>query len=49
LIEEEQVYTLEPRIILPGYGVATMEEIIVVRKTGGEFLSHPQNELYLIA
>jgi len=47
-IEEGQVYTLEPRIILQGYGVATMEEIIVVRSTGGEFLSHPQNELYLI-
>jgi Xaa-Pro aminopeptidase len=47
-IEEGQVYTLEPRIVLPGYGVATMEEIIVVRSTGGEFLSHPQRELYLM-
>jgi Xaa-Pro aminopeptidase len=47
-IEEGQVYTLEPRIILPGFGVATMEEIIVVRPNGGEFLSHPQRELYLV-
>ena len=47
-IEENQVYTLEPRIVLPGYGVATMEEIIVVRPTGGEFLSRPQRELYLV-
>ena len=47
-IEEGQVYTLEPRIVIPGYGVATMEEIIVVRSNGGKFLSHPQRELYLI-
>jgi Xaa-Pro aminopeptidase len=47
-IEEGQVYTLEPRIIIPGYGVATMEEIVVVRSNGGEYLSHPQRELYLV-
>ena len=47
-IEEGQVYTLEPRIVIEGYGVATMEEIIVVRSNGGEYLSHPQRELYLI-
>jgi Xaa-Pro aminopeptidase len=47
-IEENQVYTLEPRINIEGYGVATLEEIIVVTKTGGKFLSHPQRELYYI-
>jgi Xaa-Pro aminopeptidase len=47
-IEENQVYTLEPRINIPGYGVATIEEIIVVRKDGGEFLSDPQQELILV-
>jgi Xaa-Pro aminopeptidase len=47
-IEENQVYTIEPRINIPGYGIATMEEIIVVRPDGGEFLSHPQRELFLI-
>ncbi|MBN2070236.1 MAG: aminopeptidase P family protein [Candidatus Krumholzibacteriota bacterium] len=47
-IEENQVYTLEPRINIPGYGVATMEEIIVVRPGGGEFLSDPQREIILI-
>lgn len=47
-IEENQVYTIEPRITIPDYGVATMEEIIVVRPDGGEFLSHPQRDIYLI-
>jgi len=47
-IEEGQVYTLEPRIILEGYGVATIEEIIVVEREGGRFLSHPQKDIFLI-
>lgn len=47
-IEENQVYTLEPRIIMPDYGVATIEEIIVVKKDGGKFLSDPQKEIILI-
>jgi len=47
-IEEGQVYTIEPRISIPGYGVATMEEIIVVTPNGGKFLSHPQKEIFLI-
>ncbi len=47
-IEEGQVYTVEPRITIPGYGVATIEEIIVVRKDGGEFLSKPQRDIILI-
>jgi Xaa-Pro aminopeptidase len=47
-VEENQVYTLEPRITIPGYGVATAEEIVVVRGGGGEFLSRPQREVFLI-
>lgn len=47
-VEEGQVYTLEPRIQIPGYGVATIEEIIVIRSDGVEFLSHPQTEIFLV-
>ena len=47
-VEENQVYTLEPRLTVPGYGVATIEEIVVVRKDGVEFLSTPQTEIICI-
>ena len=47
-IEENQVYTIEPRIPVEGYGVATSEEIVVVTPEGGKFLSHPQTELFYV-
>lgn len=48
-VEAGQVYTLEPRLTVKGYGVATMEEIVVVRENGCEFLSEPQKELICIS
>jgi Xaa-Pro aminopeptidase len=47
-VEAGQVYTLEPRVYCAGYGTATIEEIVVVRENGVEFLSEPQMELYCI-
>lgn len=47
-VEQNQVYTLEPRLTVEGYGIATIEEIVVVRENGCEFLSAPQTELYLV-
>ncbi len=47
-LEENQVFTIEPRIPVEGYGVATSEEIVVVTKEGGKFLSHPQTELFYV-
>ena len=44
----DEVYTLEPRLTIPGFGIATVEEEVVVRENGVEFLSEPQKEIYLI-
>lgn len=47
-VEEGNVFTLEPRINLPDYGVVSIEEIVVVEKNGSRFLSSPQEEIFII-
>ena len=47
-VEENQVYTIEPRVTVEDYGVSTLEEEVVVRKDGAEFISKPQKKLILI-
>ena len=47
-IEESQVYTIEPRLYIEGYGTATIEEEVFVTKNGCRFISKPQKELILI-
>ncbi len=47
-IEESQVFTIEPRLKVEGYGTATIEEEVFVTKEGCEFISKPQKELMLI-
>ena len=47
-IEEGQVFTIEPRLPIDGYGVATIEEIVWVTPSGARFLSTPQKRLWVV-
>ncbi len=47
-IEEGMVFTLEPRLTVPGRCVVTVEEMVRVRSDGARYLSTPQKKLILI-
>ncbi|HLP59225.1 MAG TPA: Xaa-Pro peptidase family protein [Candidatus Deferrimicrobium sp.] len=47
-LEEGQVFTIEPRLYLEKQGVVTIEEMVVITKDGAEWLSPPQENIYLI-
>ncbi len=47
-VEKNNVFTIEPRLTIEGYGIATIEEIVVVNEDGCEFLSKPQKEIIII-
>ncbi len=47
-VEVGQCYTIEPRLPVPGHGVATCEDIVAVTERGAEFLSRSQDALWLV-
>lgn len=47
-VEVGQVYTIEPRLSVPGYGVATVEDMVQITSDGCVFISEPQKEIYLV-
>lgn len=47
-IEAGQVYTIEPGLMLPGYGYIGLEEDVLVTEAETVYLSQPQRELVLI-
>jgi len=48
-LEENQVFTIEPRLYLPEQGVVTMEEMVRITADGAEWLSDPQEDIFLIS
>ncbi len=48
-IEAGMVFTIEPRLTVPGFGIATVEEMVVVTSKGAEFLSRPQTQLIFVS
>lgn len=47
-IEEGMIFTIEPRLTVKDHGVATIEEEVLVTKTGAEYISTAQKEIILI-
>jgi Xaa-Pro dipeptidase len=47
-IEERMVLTIEPKLIAPGLGAVNVEDDVVVRSDGAEYLSDLPRDLFVV-
>ena len=47
-LEEGMVFTIEPRLTVPGRGVVTIEEMVVVTRDGAEWMGRPKKDIFLV-
>lgn len=47
-LEAGMVFTLEPRLTVPGHGIVSIEEMVLITPDGARWLSAPQTELHVI-
>jgi len=48
-LEIGQVFTIEPQVIVEGYGCMGLEEDVVITENGAEYFTEPQTEIVLIS
>jgi Xaa-Pro aminopeptidase len=47
-LETGMVFTIEPRLTVPGHGVVSIEEMIIITEFGCEWLTNPQKNIILV-
>jgi len=47
-LEQNMVFTIEPRLQVPGRGTATIEEMVKISAEGAEWLTNPQKDIILV-